>query len=373
MRHIRFAIPIALGLLTTSCGSAISFSAHTAVDPRGNVIRTTRYSATGEPSYEELLGRYDLPAGGDWTEQIEYLAPVNEASEPLSFARHTYALSRRFSRGEGIPSDFSRRAISAATSARNRIAVDTRHYWVADVYDYEETFTDIVTEAALTSAVEQIYRTYVGVLADEIARLPAAGLNTAQAMSRLTATGDRIIEQLLEVVHTACFDRSKTMEDCQSAMEGYPELTEYVEILNDNERLLDELMKIVPAPAAIDPGDWRETLRTEVVESLGQREELAASNLIDPIEEQIFGVHGFVLFRTYPFEISVSLPGVYVASNADSQEDGLLRWVFASEVFVLHEHTLFARARLLHWNRILFSLTCMIVLAGIFGVIRRDA
>ena len=133
--------------------------------------------------------------------------------------------------------------------------------------------------------------------------------------------------------------------------------------------MLGELGSIFPPPAAVDPDDWYDTLRLDVVDIPSEREDL--KELFGSLEEDLLGVHGFVLFESYPFELSLSLPGIYVASNADVRGAGVLSWSFKSEDFWLHEHTLYARSRIVHWNRVLFALTLRVALFGIFWTWKR--
>ena len=66
-----------------------------------------------------------------------------------------------------------------------------------------------------------------------------------------------------------------------------------------------------------------------------------------------FGAHHLTIFESYPFEISLRMPGTIVSTNAHEQEAGVLTWSFDHEEFILNDLKLVARSRIVHRNRIL--------------------
>ncbi len=166
-----------------------------------------------------------------------------------------------------------------------------------------------------------------------------------------------------------CIDALVTLQACEKAVSQDPELSAYSEFFDDEDVLLGELVAIFPSPAVVDPDDWYDTLNLDVLDRLDDREDLR--ELFDTLDEDLLGVHGLVLFESYPFELSLSLPGNYVASNADVRGPGMLSGSFKSEDFLLHEHTLYARSRIVHWNRVLLALTLLVAFFGIFWTRKR--
>ena len=188
------------------------------------------------------------------------------------------------------------------------------------------------------------------------------------ANAQFGLTPDRKKEYAM-ILRADCIDALVTMQACEKAVSQDPELSAYSEFFDDEDVLLGELVAIFPPPAAVDPDAWHDRLSRGVLDLLDEREDL--EELANSLEEDVFGVHGFTLFDSYPFELSLSLPGDYVASNADVRESGVLRWSFKSEDFWLHEHTLYARSRIVHWDRVLLVLTLLVAFFGIFWTRKR--
>jgi hypothetical protein len=355
-------VVLAGGVLATGCGT-IRFASDTVVDADGRIVRTTRFSAAGTAFYEELLERYDLPPGGTWTE-IEPESPG--AADESALPERVYTLARHFAPGEPITGDYLRRNRGGAAAARNRIALRVRHYWIADTYRYEETFSDIVTAEGFEAALRRIYVAVIHALADEIARLPGAGVTIEESTARIEARADPLFEQFVRVLHEKCFRGEATLERCEEAIEAEPGRDYLVGLGGDETKTLDALREIFPGPPDAGADAWRETLRG-TLERLAERADMASETLIDPVEEDLFGAHGFALFVSYPFELSVRLPGEHVASNADARMDGVLEWSFESEEFVLQPYTLEARSRIVHLERVLFLVLLAIVLVAMVG------
>ena len=363
--HTAVSIQIAGCLLMASCGGSVKFSSQTIMDETGNVVRNTQLSASGDSGYEKLQSIYDLPSGGAWTEiEEDSSETIDESAAPVRFYDHIYEVTRSYAAGESIAPDFTRRGSSATNTARNRVVTRVGHYWFADTYQYEETFKDSVTEASFSAAVRRLYTTYIRALAEEVAGLPNADFTTQEALDRLRARADPIVERFLNVYGADCVDNLATFDACGDALSQDPELGAFNDFLDDEDLLLGELVAIFPPPVSVDPDDWYDTLNLDVLDRLDDREDLG--ELFDTLEEDLLGVHGLVLFESYPFELSLSLPGNYVASNADVRGSGVLSWSFKSEDFLLHEHTLYARSRIVHWNRVLLVLTLLVAFFGIF-------
>ena len=359
------SIQITVCILMASCAGSVKFSSQTIMDENGDLVRSTQLSASGDNAYEKLQSIYDLPSGGTWVEiEEDSSETTDESAAPTRFYSRVYEVTRSYAAGESIAPDFTRRGNSATNVASNRVVTRVRHYWFADTYQYEETFKDSVTEASFSAAVRRLYTTYIQALAEEIVGLPNANFTTQEALDRLRARADPIVESFLNVLGADCVNNLATFDACGDAISQDPELGAFNDFLGDEDFLLGELVAIFPPPAAVDPDDWYDTLNLDALDRLDDREDLR--ELFDTLEEDLLGVHGLVLFESYPFELSLSLPGNYVASNADVRGPGVLSWSFKSEDFLLHEHTLYARSRIVHWNRVLLALTLLVAFFGIF-------
>lgn len=353
---------LAVGLLVAACGT-IGFAGDTVVTVDGGITRTTRISASGQADYEEVLALYDLPPGGSWTEIAPRSASgVGEAAMP----ERIYRLERRFAPGEPVPADFRRRNAAGTAAAQNEITLRVRHYWIVDTFDYEETFSDIVTPERFEAAFRRLYSTMLTALAEEIARLPAAGLTVEEATANLAAYIDPLADRFLATMRQKCFRPRATGSECEAAIGDETELATFVSVTSSDALAIESLAEILAAPAAVTPEEWREVLGV-ALERLGEREDVSGPAMFESVEENLLGVHGFLLFESYRFELSVVLPGDPVASNADGRENGAERWSFESLEFAFNPQTLYARSRIVHFDRIVLLLISAIVLAGILA------
>jgi hypothetical protein len=362
------SVLIMAAVVASGCSNSIKFVAHTAVDEDGSVSRTTTLASSGSASWDALQTRYELFPGGTWTESIEDRPPANANTAATRVYNKHYALTRTFARGEAIAADFRRRARGEAGAAENEIAVSARRYWFVDTYHYKETFSDVPILEGVVSAIHQIYSLGVESFAAEIARLDDA-ISADSAATRIRARFDPLVEDLVSVVEGACFAQNVGSDECMEKLEESPEVDAIEEILSGNQALVIELAELFPPPAGTSPEDWQELLEDQVVTQAEENIETHfESESFDALEDQIFGAHGFGLFESYPFELSVTLPGRIVASNADSEDSGLLSWVFDRDRFVYQKHTLEADSRIVHVERIWFaSLLTLLIAVGLFG------
>ncbi len=230
--HTAVSIQITICILMASCSGSVKFSSETIMDENGNVVRSTQLSASSDSAYEKLQSFYDLPSGGTWAEIEEDSSEITEESAaPAPLYNRIYEVTRSYAAGESIAPDFTRRGSSATNTASNRVVTRVRHYWFADTYQYEETFKDSVTEASFSAAVRRLYTTYIRALAEEVAGLPNADFTTQEALDRLRARADPIVERFLNVFGADCVDSLATLDACGDAISQDPELGAYSDIL----------------------------------------------------------------------------------------------------------------------------------------------
>lgn len=345
-------VPVVLAI--SGCGSSISFTAATVIDERGVVVRTTQLASSGSASFDDLKYRYDLLPGGEWSESEEMVSPALPNTRPRRVYNRDYTLARRLGRRDDIASDFRRRADGSDEAAYNRILIRTRRLWFVDLYDYEETFSDIPTIESMTAAARAGYDTLVDVVVEEIVALGIAGLDRNEVRERFDSRFAPTLEAFVVLLEERCAAPSApAIDDCLEGMEQEPELQPLVTMLNDDEALLYELVDLFPAPENVTKQEWMISFELDVLNDAENRlADYAEEDWLESFGTAFFGAHGLALFDRYPFDVSLRMPGLVVSTNAHTREAGELRWAFDHEAFILNDLTLDASSRIVHRNRI---------------------
>jgi hypothetical protein len=363
--------------LASGCTLMVSFTAETTVDADGAVRRATRLAASRRGSQDELFERYELPPDGVWGERVVERPGFSPERDRVPVRLREVSFEREFGRGEPIPADYIQHAVAAGRSASNRITVRTRRLWLLDTYVYEERFRDIVTLDGLTSSVRELYGLLVDTMAEQVAAMEVNRVSAAVASARLRAHFDSRVAALLDLIETQCAPGRLSLDACLGPEEDHPAVRDVVTLFEEDDVLVTELVTIFPAPAAIAADDWRDAIETGVLDVTENRlERQAGSERLTRLIENIFGVHGFALFESYPFELSLTLPGAIVSTNADSRDGGMLRWSFEGDDFVLGDRVLYAESRVVHAERVVYTaiLAGLIVfVAGFFALRGRVA
>lgn len=342
-------------LLVSGCGSSIRFAADTVIDGRGNVVRATRLASSGGASFDDLGTQYDLLPDGEWSESVETRPSSTPNVEPYRVYNREYSLTRRYERGAAIPGDYRRRAYGSDQAAYNEIAVRTRRLWFVDVYEYEESFTDIPTIESMTRAVRGAYDDVIEILTQEIVALGATGLAPQEISDLLEVRFSPLLERLVTLLTEKCAAPSApAIDDCLEELEQEPDIGLLTAVLENREVFLAELTELFPAPEGVSGQDWSLRLELEVFNDAGNRlADYPDEAWLESFGTDFFGAHNLTIFDSYPFEITLRMPGLIVSTNARERGAGLLTWSFDHEEFILNDLKLSARSRIVHRNRIL--------------------
>ncbi len=109
---------------------------------------------------------------------------------------------------------------------------------------------------------------------------------------------------------------------------------------------VDAFLSRFPPPSDAHTQAWREIIDEAFDESFDLFWEQ------DHVEEAFFGVNDIDLWRSDSFEQSLTMPGEIISTNADSASGSVLAWEFGSDVFLLQDHALEARSRVVYPARI---------------------
>lgn len=356
-----------VGAGLSACTTGVQFEADNVLERDGTLVRAARFYSSGDRKYEELSSQYELPAGGEWSEiEDEGTQPVDENAPAQRQFDRVYTAVRRFAPGQTIAPDYIRYNGDRTSAARNEIAVDVHDYWLVTTYAYRETFRDIVTRASFSAAVSDLFDRYVDAIARRIADVSASGVTTEEAAIRLRQRFGPNFDDALARVARECFVDRTERASCDTRLALDPVVEAALSLVDDNEQLAQVLAADFAPPPSMTTEQWSELIVSDVIKpAISALEDMLDDD--SALNDALFGVHGFLLFESYPFELSAKLPGYVSSSNADEYRDGALHWSFESEVFVHSGYTLYARTRWLHMNRVLFVITALVVAAAILG------
>ena len=356
------ALYISLVFVLSGCftNNSLEFRADTTVNLDGSVVRKISYSTDAVPveadvHLEELRTRYQLPHGGTWT--VEQRFNTLPSGTVISRTVNRYDFQVRFVRGETTPPDYVRYGISKDNVAQNSIELDTAHFGFLSVYSYRETFRDLVTKQGFQEAAQFLYNSILRDLGEYVAEMP--GSDHSNAVQRLHTTYDSHFFELLDVIASECFLVTVNLTECEESVESHPQVARLMAAFDTDDSFVSEMISVFPAPKGVSDETWFERMDDWLLDF----ECKDCATQIDSITDDLLGVHGFYLFEKYPFNVQLKIPGTLSSGNYHSRENGKLVWQFSQEDFQMHEYVLFAKSRVIYWNRILVSSIALLIWA----------
>jgi hypothetical protein len=362
VNYMHKALYISLVFLLNGCfaSSSLEFRADTTVDLDGSVVRRISYSTDAVPAeadihLEELRERYQLPQGGTWT--VEQRSETRENGTVISRIVNRYDLQTRFVRGEKTLPDYVRYGSSRDHVAENSIELDTAHFGFLSVYSYRETFKDVVTKQGFQEAAQTLYSSILRDLGEYIAEAP--GSDHSNAVQHLHTTYDSHFYGLLDAIASQCFLVTVSLTECMESVERHPQVLRLMAAIETDDSFVSEMISVFPAPKDVSDETWFERMEDRLLD-FECKDCLA---LIDSTTDDLLGVHGFYLFKKYPFNVQLKVPGTLSSGNYHSRENDKVVWQFDHEDFQLHEYVVFAKSRVIYWKRILVSSFVLLIFA----------
>jgi hypothetical protein len=328
-RFSRLGVCLLLLVGPGACGFDLDFEAVTVVFADGTATRETRFLASSKEGIEQRL--YVLPPGGKWENGVRKRMADGKELE----SERIYEVKKRYPAGSPIASDFVRKARYSVATAHNEPRLNVGDYLFVKIFNYEERFRDIVTPESVDTAARQIF----GAVVHHGARLLSPdGLLDVETERVLKATFNSLLERFLNVVH------SEGIEPAMMLL--LKEGGELHGAINP-EQVVPRVIEVLPPPKGHTLESWRLAVAAAYRKAVEQ-----ADKDVPAWEEALFGAHGFALFDTYRFALTVTLPGEILENNATRREGNRLVWVFQSGAFVFENHVLRARSRLVYPERI---------------------
>lgn len=348
----KFSISLSLIFFVLSLsGCEIKFTAFTKINPDGSGFRITTYSADNTEK-EELLTRYILPDGGNWKSE-KY--KTKNIYEPLE--KYIYEVKRAFKDLNKLAPDYIRKGIKPENTSSNRISLKINKGIVFTTYEYEEIFKDSANERQVREFGERYYN-YV---------LNLASKNIVAALPKLVE--ENKIKEFLSKTYRPDFDYMLDVflkggykiflkEDNKELKEKGEEF---------NKKLSEEGFVSIVADFIVNQnknvnGEEVQNKLKEVHKKIEEEwssyfEELTKNNYDDAL-----GVYGWAILVSYPFNVSVIMPGRIISANTKDIKLNTAKWIFSREDFFLKEYKLEAKSRKLNYATIW-------ILAGIVTIL----
>ncbi len=343
---------------------SIRFYSQTTIEPDGSVQRTVVFrtdafdpETVGQSPLEELRSKYTLPADGEWAEhsRTEY----ERNGEIHMRVSHQYTKTARFPSGAVIPTDFRRHGVSHDNVASNDIQISASRYGFWATYRYQESFSDVVTAGGFVSAAEGAFEFISNHLGNFIEQIPDAGIENAGATIRQRYRS--MFEEIVDVFVANCIGAKTTKASCDAEFDNSAQAERFMDLIDDEDTLLKDLASMFPAPPAHSPEEWFDILGDLL-------EEAACEDCTEwptYLSDDLFGVHEFMIFKSYRFEVDLTMPGYMISNNADSISGSTLAWKFSSYQFQYRAHELVAESRIIYWNRF-FALFLVMLILGLW-------
>ncbi|OGX27824.1 MAG: hypothetical protein A2787_05195 [Omnitrophica WOR_2 bacterium RIFCSPHIGHO2_01_FULL_48_9] len=327
-----------LCVLPVLAGCRIDFTAESVVRDDGSLERLTMLRAQDDADKEEVLARYELPAGGGWVEsRLTVVDP--STGQPSEKTVPTYSVKRVIPPANFPASDFKRYTEARDKAAANQIQVKVKDLWLVKWFTYEEQFKDVIDRDHLSEMINQV-------------------LDRALNQYRLqlnqnipdTALLDRIVV-LLKAKYQPSFDRMAQLikEKRLASLEMESVIGQLGNDFTD-EATYQLIISNIP--------EFDNPANRELATKAFQATETVLSSEMEPLKESIFGIHGIGMFQKYTFKIQVKMPGEILKTNATERKDDILLWQFDGGNL---EQTVFAQSRKVYPLKI-------ILLFGILGL-----
>lgn len=325
-----------------AAGCKIEFAGISQVNDRGDITRTTTYRVENLSDKEELLRRYGVPEGGEWKEEKK----VQSGKEEIEYVYH---ITRKFPLKEQPSSDYVRFNETHTRFAKNRFEVKVKEGWFVRLYEYREQFEDVRDSQVGEDILEELLGTFVNTFKSPLeSQWPPEEIEPMA--DELTSYYRNILGKTTAHILT---DDSKARYD----EKFWENLEQEISIEKAQAILLERF------PAVAQDESKKELIGNALDAGKRAAEEYWNNEPRQTLfMESLQGVHGVHFLQTYPFTITLVMPGKILASNG-SYGKGQIVWTFTEKEF---DQELLATSRKFFWGRLVLSLILLVILAIIF-------
>ena len=323
--------------------SNVNFQAETRVQPDGSLTRTIQLQGESQDATET---RYALPAG-EW---LPGYAPEGDLKKrQASMVPQFYKATAAYKPGQTI-SDYTYRGESPGHESRNEIHLKIYNLWFVKFFNYEEKFKNCTSREKAMAAAQGWFHEEADQIAKRLAEISGGKISPAEAkkkvIPRFNPTFDKIMQGYFRE-GPPFFDSKNSDKDIDSAF--------------SNEKTAAAILEFYPAPAGEDSKVWKEKITQAVNDA-----NVAVGNSISPgFEEDLFGI--FKPFESHDtFNLSLSLPGHILHTNATTREGSKLVWEFDSNTILFDPYVLRANSRLIYPKRIALAGGIFLILSVLY-------
>ncbi|MFB3090630.1 MAG: hypothetical protein ACE1ZG_04690 [Gammaproteobacteria bacterium] len=309
----------------------------------GVVVRTTRMD-----SYirDKLESNYILLPGGQWS--------VKEEKDSYR-KNYIYQTKRRYEADVPIPSDYVRKSDFTDETSHNTIQLQILNFGIFKLFTYEETFRDVTDTEKAIAVFKKFYSRRNTILVNQIIRRYPGKFSRSEV--------DRVISKIYDPLMN---EFAKSLRE--KGKEAFD--SDAFRRLFDDEWVTEQIaMALVPTP-----GHNEEAFKLSIASALKLENEQLESMVSEKDLQNFFGVYGLSLFDSYPFNLSLYLPGRLLRHNGELTEDNRLMWEFKSEDFIWDPYLLWAQSFLLYPVRLFITgVVCLLIVSILIFARKRRA
>lgn len=348
----KISISLLLSFLVLSLGGCeIKFTALTKINPNGSGFRITTYSAD-DAEKEELLTRYILPDGGNWKSE-KY--KTKNIFGPLE--KHIYEVKRDFKDLNKLAPDYIRKGIRPQNISSNRILLKINKGAVFTTYEYEEIFRDTANERQVREFGERYYNHVLNLASKNIVTALPKLVEENKIKEFLNKTYRPDFDYMLDVFSKSGYkifleENNKELKEKgdefskKFSEEGFTSIVAGY-IVNQNKNVNSEEVQ----------NKLKEVHKKIEEEWASYFENLNKNNFDDAL-----GVYGWAILVSYPFNVSVIMPGRIISANTKDIKLNTAKWIFSPEDFFLKEYKLEAKSRKLNYFAVTVFALCLVAI-----------
>lgn len=348
---------IFLAFLFVLClnGCKLEFTALTKINEDGSGFRITSYAVNSEDEKKELYSKYSLPEGGTWTHR-EYA----QRSQYGPSGEDIYEVKRSFKKLSELSPDCVRRGADPNNVSSNTFSLNIRRHLLFTTYEYEEVFKDCTDQNKIRRFAEKYYDKVLTVTSDSITAEFPNLVERNKLRGFLDATYRSEFDYFLSIFVIRGYkpfmdednkelqDRMRRFEECLSGAGFSALITDY--IMRENKGLdRDSIVKRVKESYA----------------SIEKEIQTYQSELADKNWDDALGVYGIPIFMSYPFEVSITLPGRIIEANTKEVRMNTAAWNFCQSDFFITGYKLKAVSRKINYSVIIIAALLVLILATI--------
>lgn len=327
-------------LVLSFSGCELKFTALTKIRPDGSGFRITTFSADEESAKEELLKRYILPETGNWKTE-EYTPSLGKVGRKV----HIYESKIAFKDFNNLKPDYTRRGSNPDNLSKNRYGLKIKKGFMFNTYEYMETFSDSVNENAIRQFCQKEYDYALDKTAQFLEASFPGLIAKDEFRIHLDSTYrpyyDYFLSEFLKEGFKIFEDENREAKDKLAELGDKLSEDGFIVFVGDyiakghNKRKIDNKGlggKLKEAPKKI-----------------GEELRLHWDGLSEDNYEDALGVYGIPIFVSYPFRVTVAMPGRIINSNSSDVKINTAKWAFYPSDFFLKEYRLEAKSRRLNY------------------------